>query len=38
MFKTKNDRSEGVRTKPVQLLKERLAYCIDLQTQTKQAH
>jgi starvation-inducible DNA-binding protein len=38
MFKTKNDLSEGVRTKAVQLLNERLADCIDLQTQTKQAH
>jgi starvation-inducible DNA-binding protein len=38
MFKTKNDLSEGVRIKAVQLLNERLADCIDLQTQTKQAH
>jgi starvation-inducible DNA-binding protein len=38
MFKTKNDLPEGVRTKVVQLLNERLADCIDLQTQTKQAH
>jgi starvation-inducible DNA-binding protein len=38
MFKTKNDLSEGVRIKVVQLLNERLADCIDLQTQTKQAH
>ena len=38
MFKTKNDLSEAVRTKVIQLLNERLADCIDLQTQTKQAH
>ena len=38
MFKTKNDLSEGVRIQAVQLLNERLADCIDLQTQTKQAH
>ncbi len=38
MFKTKNDLSEAVRIKVVQLLNERLADCIDLQTQTKQAH
>jgi starvation-inducible DNA-binding protein len=38
MFKTKNDLPEGVRIKVVQLLNERLADCIDLQTQTKQAH
>ena len=38
MFKTKNDLSEGIRNKVVQLLNERLADCIDLQTQTKQAH
>jgi starvation-inducible DNA-binding protein len=38
MFKTKNDLPEGVRTKVVQLLNERLADGIDLQTQTKQAH
>ena len=38
MFQTKNDLSEGVRVKVVQLLNERLADCIDLQTQTKQAH
>jgi len=38
MFKTKNDLPEGVRTKVVQLLNQRLADCIDLQTQTKQAH
>ena len=38
MFQTKNDLAEGVRIKVVQLLNERLADCIDLQTQTKQAH
>src|SRR5690242_3278680 len=38
MFATKNDLSEGVRVKLIQLLNERLADCIDLQTQTKQAH
>jgi starvation-inducible DNA-binding protein len=38
MFKTKNDLSEGIRIKVVQVLNERLADCIDLQTQTKQAH
>lgn len=35
---TKNDLSEGVRSKAVALLGSRLADCIDLQTQTKQAH
>jgi starvation-inducible DNA-binding protein len=38
MFKTKNDLPEGVRNKVVQLLNERLADSIDLQTQAKQAH
>src|SRR5205809_3519808 len=38
MFQTKNDLSEEVRIKVVQLLNQRLADCIDLQTQTKQAH
>ena len=38
MFKTKNDLPEGARTKAVELLNARLADCIDLQTQTKQAH
>jgi starvation-inducible DNA-binding protein len=38
MFKTRNDLSEQVRTAMVRLLNERLADCIDLQTQTKQAH
>jgi starvation-inducible DNA-binding protein len=38
MFKTKNDLPEAVRIKAIKLLNERLADCIDLQTQTKQAH
>src|SRR5215469_12555308 len=38
MFPTKNDLPEAVRTKAITLLNERLADCIDLQTQTKQAH
>src|SRR5215469_2710632 len=38
MFKTKNDLSEATRAKVVELLNARLADCIDLQTQTKQAH
>ena len=38
MYKTKNDLSEAVRIKAIALLNERLAECIDLQTQTKQAH
>src|SRR5215813_7833601 len=38
MFKTKNDLSEEIRVKAVELLNARLADCIDLQTQTKQAH
>jgi hypothetical protein len=38
MFKTKNDLSEAIRTKAVELLNARLADAIDLQTQTKQAH
>ena len=38
MFKTKNDLSETVRGKAVEVLNARLADCIDLQTQTKQAH
>ena len=35
---TKNDVAESVRSKVVALLNSRLADCIDLQTQTKQAH
>src|SRR4051794_15163647 len=38
MFKTKNDLSEATRAKVIELLNARLADCIDLQTQTKQAH
>ena len=38
MFTTKNDLSETTRGKSIELLNARLADCIDLQTQTKQAH
>src|SRR3954451_5384225 len=38
MFKTKNDLPEATRVQLVELLNARLADCIDLQTQTKQAH
>lgn len=38
MFTTKNDLPETSRAKTVELLNARLADCIDLQTQTKQAH
>jgi starvation-inducible DNA-binding protein len=38
MYTTKNDLSESIRTKVVQLLNARLADAIDLQTQMKQAH
>jgi len=38
MFRTKNDLPENTRVKAVELLNTRLADCIDLQTQTKQAH
>jgi starvation-inducible DNA-binding protein len=38
MFKTKNDLSEAIRVKVIELLNARLADCKDLQTQTKQAH
>lgn len=38
MFKTKNDLSEAIRSKAIELLNARLADAIDLQTQTKQAH
>ncbi|HET8622664.1 MAG TPA: ferritin-like domain-containing protein, partial [Gemmatimonadales bacterium] len=37
-FQTKNDLPANVRTKAVNLLNQRLADCIDLQTQCKQAH
>jgi starvation-inducible DNA-binding protein len=38
MYKTKNDLPEGVRTKIIELLNHRLADCLDLQLNTKQAH
>ena len=38
MFKTKNDLPESTRAKVIALLNARLADCIDLQSQTKQAH
>jgi starvation-inducible DNA-binding protein len=38
MFKTKNDLSEDIRAKAIELLNARLADAVDLQTQTKQAH
>ena len=38
MFKTKNDLSEAIRARAIQVLNARLADAIDLQTQTKQAH
>jgi starvation-inducible DNA-binding protein len=38
MLKTKNDLSETIRGKAIELLNARLADAIDLQTQTKQAH
>src|SRR5262249_26515286 len=38
MFKIKNDLSETIRGKAIELLNARLADAIDLQTQTKQAH
>ena len=38
MFDTKNDLSKATRNKVIELLNARLADCIDLQTQVKQAH
>jgi starvation-inducible DNA-binding protein len=38
MFKTKNDLSEAIRVKAIELLNARLADCSDLETQVKQAH
>src|SRR5260370_14600481 len=38
MYTTRNDLPEPTRTKLIDLLNARLADCIDLQTQTKQAH
>lgn len=37
-YSTKNDLPEGARREVVALLNQRLADCIDLQTQSKQAH
>src|SRR5277367_1530289 len=38
MIKTKNDLPETVRAKIIELLNHRLADCLDLQLNTKQAH
>lgn len=38
LYPTKNDLSEATRTEAIGLLNQRLADCIDLQTQCKQAH
>ena len=38
MFETKNDLSVSIREQSIELLNARLADCIDLQTQVKQAH
>jgi starvation-inducible DNA-binding protein len=38
LYPTKNDLPEGARSEVVGLLNQRLAECIDLQTQCKQAH
>ena len=38
MFATKNDLPEATRARVIELLNARLADCIDLQTQCKQAH
>jgi starvation-inducible DNA-binding protein len=38
VFKTKNDLPDEARAKTIELLNARLADCIDLQTQCKQAH
>ncbi len=38
MFSTKNDLPESTRVEVIPLLNQRLAECIDLQTQCKQAH
>jgi len=38
LFTTKNDLSESIRLEVIPLLNQRLAECIDLQTQCKQAH
>jgi starvation-inducible DNA-binding protein len=38
LYPTKNDLPERARTEAIELLNQRLADCIDLQTQCKQAH
>jgi starvation-inducible DNA-binding protein len=38
LYRTKNDLPEAARREAVELLNQRLADCIDLQTQCKQAH
>ena len=38
LYPTKNDLPEAARREAVELLNQRLADCIDLQTQCKQAH
>ncbi|HTC24930.1 MAG TPA: DNA starvation/stationary phase protection protein Dps [Gemmatimonadales bacterium] len=38
LYPTKNDLPEASRTEAIELLNQRLADCIDLQTQCKQAH
>lgn len=38
LFSTKNDLPEAIRLEVIPLLNQRLAECIDLQTQCKQAH
>jgi len=38
IYATKNDLAESTRTEVIALLNQRLADCIDLQTQSKQAH
>ena len=38
LFATKNDLPEATRVEVIELLNQRLAECIDLQTQCKQAH
>jgi len=38
LHSTKNDLAETVRSKAIELLNNRLADCLDLQSQTKQAH
>jgi starvation-inducible DNA-binding protein len=38
LYTTKNDLPEAARTEAIGLLNQRLADCIDLQTQSKQAH